>query len=215
MNKPAFYSLAIRSCPYPCELSIGGRFSPTPRPATGVDRARRPKEPAARGSAACSAISRRQVPSSGRQALRSGRPSTASPLVGRWPPGGHPGTRPRRGGRTVRPPQARRSCASDSTPGAGAGGSGPAEGLDDLRTRGSPGSGQTRRPPPRELCPAAAQVIGRRGRRPWTAAVNSCGDQQPGVVVEIRSADYSTGHTTRDPPSRTLPPPRVPQDTAA
>ena len=34
---------------------------------------------------------------------------------------------------------------------------------------------QTRRPPPRELGPDAAQVIGRRGRRPRTAPVNRCG----------------------------------------
>ena len=49
-------------------------------------------------------------------------------------------------------------------------------------------TGRTRRPPPRELRPDAAQVIGRRGRRQRTAAVNRCGGQQPGVVVEI--ADY-------------------------
>ena len=42
-------------------------------------------------------------------------------------------------------------------------------------------------PPPRELRPDAAQVIGRRGRRPRTAAVNRCGGQQPGGVVEIGS----------------------------
>ena len=41
------------------------------------------------------------------------------------------------------------------------------------RRRSAPG--QTRRPPPRELRPDAAQVIGRRGWRPRTAAVNRCG----------------------------------------
>ena len=34
---------------------------------------------------------------------------------------------------------------------------------------------QTRRPPPREPGPDEAQVIGRRGWRPRTAAVNKCG----------------------------------------
>ena len=38
---------------------------------------------------------------------------------------------------------------------------------------------------PARVRPAAAQVIGRRGRRPRTAAVNRCGGQQPGAVVEI------------------------------
>ena len=62
-----------------------------------------------------------------------------------------------------RPPQARRSCASDSTPLFGT-----------RRPRGPPhprlaGVGADAPSAP------AAQVIGRRGRRPRTAAVNRCG----------------------------------------
>ena len=49
------------------------------------------------------------------------------------------------------------------------------------------GRGQTRRPPPRELRPDAVQVIGRRGRRPRSRAVNRSGGQPPGVAVEIQA----------------------------
>ena len=58
-------------------------------------------------------------------------------------------------------------------------------GLEDLRTRGPSVPWQTRRPPPRELRPDAAQVIGRSGAAP----ADRRGQQVRGPAVRRRRRD--------------------------
>ena len=69
---------------------------------------------------------------------------------------------------------------------------------------------QTRRPPPREPGPDAAQVIGRRGRRPRTAAVNRCAGRpwREDVWLGRGSADGSSRRWT--PSGDLTPAPRPP-----